>query len=434
MWRIIHNYQFTIHHYSPSPYSHTASNPEGKAELHNRMNASINKIPRWLLAVFPLVLLGGALWLFVEFAPLETLTGDLPPIEELTIERAELRPEGIILHVVNGGPDPVTVAQVQVDEAYWSFTMEPSSQTLPRLSRAEVRIPYPWVEGDLHQVRLVSSTGVTFDHVIEVATMTPQADAYHWFVFALIGFFVGVVPVSLGLMWFPLLKRLGNKGFRFILALTIGLLLFLLIDTVLEGVEVAETVPDVFRAVSLVFFAGLLSFLTLVAIGGRRSVKDRSTPAGRFWIATAIAIGIGLHNMGEGMAIGTATALGETALGSFLVIGFALHNITEGIGIAAPMTKDSPGLLRLSGLALLAGGPAILGVWVGGFSYSPLLAVIFLSIGAGAILQVIYEVGRLLLPGDAGQESTLREATSWVNIGGVTTGLAIMYATALLVT
>ena len=397
------------------------------------MHSIVDKIPRWLLAVLPLVLLGGVLWLFVQFAPLHTLIGDLPPIEELTIERAELRPEGIILHVVNGGPDPVTIAQVQVDEAYWSFTMEPSSQTLARLSRAKVQIPYPWVEGDLHVVRLVTSTGVTFDHVIEVATMTPQADAYHWFIFALIGFFVGIVPVGLGLMWFPLLKQLSSNGLRFILALTIGLLIFLLIDTVLEGLEVAATTPEVFHAVPLIFFVGMLSFLALIAVGGRRSVKDRSTPAGRYWIATVIAIGIGLHNLGEGMAIGSATALGEAALGSFLVIGFAIHNITEGVGIGAPMAKDQPGVRRLIGLALLAGSPAILGVWIGGFSYVPLLAVVFLAIGAGAILQVIYEVGRLLVAGESDEEATLSRAVSWVNIGGFTTGLAIMYATALLV-
>lgn len=392
------------------------------------------KIPRWLLAVTPLVLLGGALWLFVEFAPLHTLVGNLPPIEELSIERAELRAEGITLHVINGGPDPVTVAQVQVDEAYWSFTMEPRSQTMARLSRAEIQIPYPWVEGELHAVRLITSTGLTFDHVIEVAAMTPEADAFHWLMFALIGFFVGVVPVGLGLMWFPLLKQLGNKALRFILALTIGLLTFLLIDTVLEGLEVAKTTPGVFRAVPLIFFASMLSFLGLVAVGGRRSVKDRATPAGRSWIATAIAIGIGLHNLGEGMTIGSAIALGEAALGSFLVIGFTLHNITEGVGIGAPMAKDQPGARRLFGLAVLAGGPAILGVWVGGFSYVPLLAVLFLSIGAGAILQVIYEVGQLLISGEAHEAGALRGAISWVNIGGVTTGLVIMYATALLVT
>ncbi len=397
------------------------------------MAPSINKIPKWLLAVIPLVLLGAALWLFVEFAPLRALVGDLPPIEELTIERAELQPEGIVLHVVNGGPNGVTVAQAQVDEAYWPFAMEPSSSLIPRLGRAQIQIPYPWVEGELHNVRLVSSTGVTFDHTIEVAAMTPQADAYHWWIFALIGFFVGIVPVGLGLMWFPLLKQLSTTGLHFILALTIGLLVFLLVDTVLEGLEVAATTPEVFHAVPLIFFVSMLSFLALLAVGGRRSVKDRTTSAGRFWIATSIAIGIGLHNLGEGMAIGSATALGEAALGSFLVIGFAIHNITEGVGIGAPMAKDQPSVRRLILLALLAGTPAIFGVWIGGFSYSPLMAVVFLSIGAGAILQVVYEVGRLLISDEPQEEGALPRAVSWVNIGGFATGLLIMYATALLV-
>lgn len=331
----------------------------------------------------------------------------------------------MVLHVVNGGPEPATVAQVQVDEAYWSFHMEPS-RTLPRLGRAAVMIPYPWVQGEPHTVRLVTRTGLTFDHVIEVATATPQPSARLWFLFAWMGLFVGIVPVGLGLMWFSLLRRLGRAGLHFILALTIGLLIFLLVDTVLEGIEIGGTIPEVFQAVALVFFAGLLSFLLLVAVGRRRKVADRVTRTGRLWVATAIAIGIGLHNLGEGMAIGAAVALGEAALGTFLVVGFTLHNITEGVAIGAPMATDRPGALRLFGLAVVGGAPAILGVWIGGFTYAPLLAVLFLSIGAGAILQVIYEVGLLLISGE-------ERAVSWVNLNGVAAGLAIMYVTAPLV-
>ena len=383
-------------------------------------------LPGWLVAILPLAILAAAIWLFVEFDPLRPLTGGQPPVEILSVERAELKPGTIKLHVVNGGPEPVTIAQVQVDEAYWSFEVEPS-QTLPRLGRALVTLPYPWVEGELHEVRLVSSTGVTFDHVIEVATATPEPDGYLWLLFAWIGAFVGIVPVGLGLMWFPLLRRLRTRGLHFILALTIGLLVFLLVDTVLEGIEIGETIPDVFQAVPLVFFAGLLSFLALVAVSRRRREGDRTTRSGRLWIATALALGIGLHNLGEGMAIGAAITLGEAALGSFLIIGFTLHNITEGVGIGAPMAHDEPGIIRLVGLALLAGAPAIAGVWVGGFSYSPLLAVLFLAVGAGAILQVVYEVGRLLVS-DEGEG-----VASWASVGGVAAGLAIMYATALLV-
>lgn len=386
-------------------------------------------IPTWAWAVVPVVLLVGALWLFVRFDPMQMLTGDQPPVEELTVQRVNLGEEGIVLHVVNSGPEPVTIAQVQVDEAYWSFDVAPD-RTLDRLESATVRIPYQWVHGEPHEVRLVTSTGVTFDRTIEVATATPTPTPQRWGLFALLGVFVGVVPVGLGLMWFPVLQRLSERAMNFILALTVGLLVFLLVDTVLEGAEIAEQVADIFQALPLVVFGVLLSFLVLVAAGSREGVADRSTPAGRRWIATAIALGIGLHNLGEGLAVGAAIASGEAALGSFLVIGFVLHNITEGVGIGAPMADDTPGLGRLVGLVLLAGVPAVFGVWIGGFSYSPLMAVLFFAVGAGAILQVIVEVSRLLYEKAGTLEAV---ATSWVNLGGVTAGIAVMYATALLV-
>lgn len=384
---------------------------------------------RWILGILPLALLGLAIGLFVQFDPMQPLTGNQPPVEELSIQRIELGSEGIVAHVVNAGPEPVTIAQVLIDDAYWSFEITPD-HTLDRLERARVHIPYPWVHGEKHEVRLITSNGVTFSRDIEVATATPRPTPDRWLLFALVGTFVGIVPVGLGLMWFPLLQRLSPRAMNFILALTVGLLVFLFIDTILEGLEIAERMPDVFQAIPLIFFTALLSFLALVAVGRRDNAADPSTARGRLWIATAIAIGIGLHNLGEGMAIGAAIATGEAALGSFLVIGFTLHNVTEGVGIGAPMAQDEPGLPRLVGLTLLAGVPAILGCWIGGFSYSPLLALIFLAIGTGAILQVIVEVSRLLLTETPGVEQAM---TSWVNIGGVTTGLAIMYATALLV-
>src|SRR5918992_182456 len=143
-----------------------------------------------------------------------------------------------------------------------------------------------------------------------------------------------------------------------------------------------------------------------------------------------IALGIGLHNLGEGLAIGAAFALGEAALGVFLVVGFTLHNITEGVGIAAPILRERPRLAHFVWLALLGGGPAIVGTWIGGFAYSNLLAAVFLAVGAGAILQVIYEVTRLLLSDSARSKVP---ALSAPNLGGFVGGVAIMYATALLV-
>lgn len=389
------------------------------------------KLPGWALAVIPLILLALLLALFVQFNPIDTLTGagSAPPVEELNIQQVQLRPEGLIVSVINGGPEPVTIAQVLIDEAYWEFSIEPTA-TLDRLERAKITVPYPWVEEEAHEIRLITNTGATFDTSVDVAVETPQPDLNYWLLFGLLGFYVGVVPVGLGLMWFPVLRQLSRRALNFVLALTVGLLVFLLIDTVLEAIEVAETLPAAFQGVPMIVFGVLLSFLALVAVSRTRGSSDRSTRSSRLWLATAIAIGIGLHNLGEGMAIGASIAIGEAALGSFLVIGFTLHNITEGLGIGAPIARDKPGFWRLAGLALLAGAPAIVGTWLGGFAYSPLMAALFLSIGAGAILQVVYEVGRILVDNT---DTDVTFGASWVNLAGVTAGIAIMYVTALLV-
>ncbi|MCH8122596.1 MAG: metal transporter [Bacteroidetes bacterium] len=377
--------------------------------------------------ILPLVLLTAVLVLFIQLDPMESLTGNQPPVEDLSVERVILNSEGIVMHVINAGPETVTIAQVLVDEAYWSFNISPANE-LPRLGRATITIPYHWVEGEAHELRLLTSSGATFDHTIDVAVATPPSDVTRWFLLGLVGFFVGIVPVGLGLMWFPLLQSMKKRALDFVLALTVGLLVFLLFDTILEGVEFAGEVPKVFNGLPLVFLIAILSYMMLTLIGRRQGVRDRSTSKGRLWIATAISIGIGLHNLGEGMVVGVSIASGEAALGSFLVIGFVLHNVTEGVGIGAPMAVDRPGFGKLIVLTVIAGGPAIIGTWIGGFSYTPFLAVLFFAVGAGAILQVIVEVSRLLGTGD--KESNW---LSWSNMMGMMTGITIMYVTALLV-
>jgi zinc transporter ZupT len=148
-------------------------------------------------------------------------------------------------------------------------------------------------------------------------------------------------------------------------------------------------------------------------------------------LSWTIALGIGLHNLGEGLAIGGALSSGAVALGSFLVIGFTLHNITEGIGIVAPLAERRPGLPMLCGLAALAGLPAVLGLWLGVQAVSAHWSALAMAVGAGAILQVLLEIGlmirrRYLAAGTAKPVGGL--------LAGGTLGLAIMYATSLIVT
>jgi zinc transporter, ZIP family len=384
--------------------------------------------PVWiLLGLLPLLGLG-VLLAFIVLNGAGVGRQDAPPVEDLSVQRVALPTESeFVLTVRNGGTQPVKLSQVVVNDAIWDFDAEPD-RTIPRLGSATVTIPYSWVEGEAYEIVLITSTGTTFDAEVPVAVLTPQFSGETFWSYALIGTYVGVIPVALGLLWYPFLRRLGSAGMNFVLAMTVGLLAFLVIDTLEEAMEVAAELPGVFSGVPLVVLLTLLTLLGLV--GMERLLRRGREEASRLGTSYRIALGIGLHNLGEGLAIGAAFALGEAALGAFLVVGFTLHNITEGVGIAAPILKERPGLVHFLWLALLGGGPAIVGTWIGGFAFSNLLAAIFLAVGAGAILQVIYEVTRLLLK-DTGRSKS--PALSAPNLGGLLTGVAVMYATALLV-
>lgn len=410
-------------------------------------------IPLWVSILIPLVAIGLMLALFAYGNPLSLFTANLPPIEALNIERIRVVEGGFEVALVNGGPDPVTIAQVLVDDAYWNFEISPSA-TLERLGRASVEIPYPWVETEPHEIVMVTSTGVTFAGEVSVATITPTPGLQEFMAYGLLGVYVGIIPVALGMLFYPAMRKMGRKWLGVLLSLTIGLLVFLLVDTFLEALEFAGELPGVFQGIPLVLFAALLTWLLILAIGSQRKKSIGSDPARQAtYLATMIALGIGLHNLGEGLAIGVAFSIGEAALGSFLVIGFMLHNITEGVGIVAPLVpgkKNSahqeqsaatsepqtvrnsqiPSIWLFIGLVLLAGAPAILGSWIGGFAFSPLLVALFLGIAVGAIWQVIVEVVSLL------RNYGERDGTplvSWMNLAGFVAGLAIMYLTAFLV-
>jgi zinc transporter ZupT len=386
-------------------------------------------LPLWLSALIPLALLGLLVAAFFYTNPLALFSGDLPPIESVAVEKIELHPGQFVVTVFNGSPEALTIAQVTVDDAFWEWEITPSAE-LPRFGRAAITIPYQWVEGEPHAITLITNSGTTFTGEVAIATETPSPGPTQFLAYGLLGVYIGIIPVGLGLLWFPTMRRMGRKGLNFALALTVGLLVFLLIDTALEAIEVAGDVAGVFQGLPVAIFAALLAWLAILAVSGKPSETERDSGSGRLRLATLIALSIGLHNLGEGLAVGAAFALGEAALGSFLVIGFTLHNVTEGIGIAAPVTKDKPSLKTFILLCLLAGAPAIVGAWVGGFAYSPLLATIFLGVGLGAIWQVIVEVGRLLLR-DAQKNN--ESVANWINLAGLALGIAVMYFTAYFV-
>jgi zinc transporter ZupT len=209
------------------------------------------------------------------------------------------------------------------------------------------------------------------------------------------------------------------------------LLAFLVADMWEEAREVSTTVAGSLNTPVMIPVLALLTAVLLTTVGNSLRRRDTGAePAGGLRLAYQIAIGIGLHNLGEGLAIGSAFALGETALGVFLIVGFTLHNVTEGVGIAAPVVREQPGIGQFIALAAVAGAPAIIGTWIGAFTYSAFWTTIFLAVGIGAILQVIWEVGRLIQRSQARASEPL---FTWNTFGGVAAGIAIMYATALLV-
>ena len=383
------------------------------------------KTPLWLAGLIPLVIIAALAGLFLAFNPIGSLR-EVPPVEAIAVERTVFTEEAIELAVRNDGPDEVTLAQVLVNDSYWNFSMD--DPELGRLESSDIRIGYPWEEGLPVHIVLITSTGATIDHEVEVATLTPEADAETLGVYALLGLYIGVIPVAIGLLWFSALRRISKRWLDFFLAFTVGLLVFLLVDTVAEGLELAEIAPSALDGVSLFVLGVLGAVVALVvlqqALARKRSEGSETT--GALTLAYLVAAGIGLHNLGEGLAVGAALAVGEIALGTFLVLGFALHNTTEGLAIIAPMgsLKERPAIKHFIGLGAVAGVPTIAGAWLGGFAFSPAWGALAFGVAAGAIGQVVWQIGSSMKRG--------REIATVLNAVGFLLGLVFMYVTGLL--
>lgn len=362
---------------------------------------------------------------FLKIDPLSSFRGAVPPVEALMVERNIVDEAGLHFLVRSEGAEAVSIAQVQVDGAYWRFEQTPPGP-LSRLATAWVKIPYPWVPGETHHVTLLTGTGTPFEYTVDVAVPTLDQIGGDWVFHGLVGLFVGVVPIVLGMLFFPAIRGASPDTMGFVLALTMGLLAFLFVDTLSEALAFAGEAAETFSMREMIWIVALLTAAGLFMVN--RRLGDCMNP---FVLSWTIALGIGLHNLGEGLAIGGALSGGAVALGSFLVIGFTLHNVTEGIGIVAPLTGHKPGLPLLCGLAGLAGLPAVFGLWLGVQAVGAHWAALAMAVGAGAILQVLVEIGLMIRRRHFGD--TASRPVGGLVAGG-TLGLAIMYATSLLVT
>jgi len=375
--------------------------------------------------VIPFVLL--AVMIGYVFGPGSEFIGYGILLPDISIEKIEFVDSEIIATVRNTGPISVDIVMADINDRIHPAAIEPDKH-LERFQSAIVRIPFEWNEGEPYAVGLTVDDGTRFEKRVDAAAPSIQPTVEMIAYFAVIGTYVGIIPVLIGLLWFPFIAKLSRNKYKFFLALTVGLLLFLGISATEEAIKIsAENLSDVFNGALLVVTVAIVSFLALNYAGEK--LKERagaSKLAGPIAIALMIAIGIGLHNFGEGLAIGAAIVLGEAALGAFLIVGFAIHNTTEGFAIAAPMARTKLMIGRLAAMGMIAGVPAIFGAWVGGFIYSPFAAVIFLAIGAGAIFQVIV----LIMKWIQNEEGKLSNSSV---LAGIAVGMIIMYVTSILV-
>ena len=391
------------------------------------LGSRVSSAHMWVLGLVPLALIAAAVGLFAMLGGPGLGERRGPPAEELAVERTVLEPGAIELTVRNDGPDAVSVAQAVVNDAFVQFSG--AEEPIGRLGSATVRLQQPWVEGEAYEVALLLSTGGTIVHEVPVAVATPDTGASFFGLLALLGIYVGVIPVALGMLWLPWIRTIPPGWLRVVMALTIGLLAFLAVDATLEGFELAGEGSQAFGGSALVLVGAGVAFLALTGVASWLTARRRSAAAGGAsgaTLALLVAVGIGLHNLGEGVAIGAAYSAGALALGAFLVIGFAIHNTTEGLAIVAPIARERPPLRLLAVLGLLAGAPAVLGAWIGAAAFNSSLAAFLFGFGAGAIVQVIVQLAPTLRDGEG---RTLHPAA----VSGILLGMATMFATGLLV-
>ena len=404
-------------------------------------------------AIIPFVVL--TVMILFLFSPIgQSFLNSGVPMPEVTIEKIEFQEGRIVAFIRNTGPVDITIAQADINDRIHLAAIEPS-RSLPRLTEAQVIIPFPWNPAEPYEVGITTSDGVRFSKNVEAAAQVLTPNVEQVLLFAIIGAYVGIIPIMIGLLWYPFIRRLNTNKYNFFLSLTAGLLVFLGIDAVLESNEIiSENVAAIFNGQVLIVMVVIVSFLVLLyasetltqraakkSVSANYSASSLSSSASTttqqqelikpLAISLMIAIGIGLHNFGEGLAISAAVLLGKAALGTFLIVGFTLHNTTEGLAIVAPIAKSGQVKIRkLIVMGFIAGAPTIAGAWIGGFVYSPLAAIVFLSVGAGAIFQVVYSIVSWISHTSSHDRKTLINTST---IAGFVIGMLIMYTTGLLI-
>jgi zinc transporter ZupT len=372
----------------------------------------------------------------------------------------------LLLHIRNTGQIDTSVSQADINDRIHPAAIEPKKD-IKRFESAKIIIPFSWNRAEPYEIGITTDDGTRFSKLVDAAAPTIAPNYEQLSIFAIIGTYVGIIPIMVGLLWYPFIRKLSHNIYNFFLSFTAGLLVFLGIDALLESNEIIVTnVSSIFNGQMLIIIITIITFLGLNLVTKkltRRRSKEKQQPLEQqekyhsskssssslssvsstssgpsqseiikpLTLSMMIAIGIGLHNFGEGLAIGSTILIGEIALSTFLIIGFTIHNTTEGLAIISPLKQSQKkiSIRSLVILGLIAGGPTILGTWIGGFLYYPIATAIFIAIGAGAIFQVVHQIYSWF--------SSYSEGKNVFNdgyiISGFLVGMIAMYLTGLLV-
>src|ERR671919_654193 len=272
-------------------------------EKNNDYNKELGVIKRphrnrtVVAAFIPLVVL--AIMIFLLFSPIfQSFINSGIPLPEVAIEKIEFRedPSQIIAFIRNVGPTEITIAQADVNDRIHAAAIEPS-KTVSRLSDAKVIIPFFWNPAEPYEVGITTDDGTRFSKTVEAAALAPNPDSQQIIFFAVIGIYVGIIPVMIGLLWYPFIRSMSRNKYNFFLSLTAGLLVFLGIDALIESNEIStDIVSPIFNGQMLIVIVITISSQTRSQVS-QRQMQDLVKPLA---ISLMISIGIGLHNFGEG--------------------------------------------------------------------------------------------------------------------------------------
>lgn len=235
-----------------------------------------------------------------------------------------------------------------------------------------------------------------------------------------LGAIAGVFPIYLGIVLALIIAKSLDRSLEgYLTGIATGVLVYLFFDLMHEAVE--QTGAKDFLSWAAFLGSLMVGYVGLVLIEQRQQSRNRTEPS-KLFLPYMIALGMGLHNLGEGLAIGAAYMQGEWVLGGLLIMGFALHNGTEGFAIIGSAGKTRPGLKDILMMGLLAGLPTCLGTVISGFAVSPYFTIIFFALAAGSLLYVILSLTTIFYT------ASRRVQCSW----GVFTGISLMFVTAMI--